>query len=331
MAENSYPKPIEEVITTLADICRHQNEHLLVDICMKSQARMELTDYDNWNGGTSVWALMLEVPIPLFAQANGNLEATEKTLHSNISALDKLHPNDCIGAVKIAPLTSKAHTRAPAIEGDRLWDSGLLRLFLSHKDEHKKAVAALKAELKIRGISAFVAHDDIEPTNEWMDEIELGLRSMDALAALLTPKFHESNWTDQEIGWALGRDVLVLPVRLGIDPYGFGGKYQGISGNLDNHVSLAMAIVQILASKPKTKSAMRRGLITAFCDSGSYNMAIELWGHLKDLEFTSEEKAILLKAHEENDQISGSVFVSPKLRAKVGNPIKAVRKDDVPF
>ncbi len=28
---------------------------------------------------------------------------------------------------------------------------------------------------------------------------------MDALAALLTTDFHDSNWTDQEVGFAIGR------------------------------------------------------------------------------------------------------------------------------
>ena len=44
------------------------------------------------------------------------------------------------------------------------------------------------------------------------------------------PGFPKSRWTDQEVGWALGRDVHVLPVRRGIDPYGFLGEVQGIQG-----------------------------------------------------------------------------------------------------
>jgi hypothetical protein len=51
--------------------------------------------------------------------------------------------------------------------------------------------------LRSFGVSAFVAHENIEPT-KWQDEIEKALLSMNALAAILMPGFHESKWTDQE-------------------------------------------------------------------------------------------------------------------------------------
>jgi len=42
----------------------------------------------------------------------------------------------------------------------------------------------LQSSLRRFGISAFVAHVDIDPTKEWQDEIEAALFSMDALAAI---------------------------------------------------------------------------------------------------------------------------------------------------
>ena len=53
---------------------------------------------------------------------------------------------------------------------------------------------------------------------------------MDALIAILTPGFNESKWTDQEIGVAIGRKVPIVPIRIGLDPYGFIGKYQALQG-----------------------------------------------------------------------------------------------------
>ncbi len=69
----------------------------------------------------------------------------------------------------------------------RSWSEGMFRLFLSHLAQHKVGVSKLKLELKQLGIEAFVAHEDIEPRLEWRDEIEVSLRSMHALAALITP------------------------------------------------------------------------------------------------------------------------------------------------
>jgi hypothetical protein len=109
----------------------------------------------------------------------------------------------------------------------RLWAPDRFRLFLSHVSAHKVPISKLKIELANFGVDAFLAHEDIEPTREWRDEIAVALGSMNALVALFTPGFHESSWTDQEIGWALGRGVLVMSVRLGTDPYGFGGLSPG--------------------------------------------------------------------------------------------------------
>lgn len=125
----------------------------------------------------------------------------------------------------------------------RIWIPECYKVFLSHKNEVKKEANTLRDKLSAYGVSSFVAHVDIQPTREWQDEIELALSSMDCLVALLTEKFHDSPWTDQEIGFALGRGVPVIPVRLGKDPYGFIGKLQAITSSWETAPS---EIAQIL-------------------------------------------------------------------------------------
>ncbi|MBL4663271.1 MAG: toll/interleukin-1 receptor domain-containing protein [Flavobacteriaceae bacterium] len=114
-------------------------------------------------------------------------------------------------------------------------------------------MSQLKNELEKYGISSFVAHEDIEPTKEWQVEIEKGLFSMDALCAILMPGFNDSKWTDQEIGFALGRELLIIPVRKDLDPYGFIGKYQGIQAKGKNIGQVAKAIFNIISTHEKTK------------------------------------------------------------------------------
>ena len=72
-------------------------------------------------------------------------------------------------------------------------------------------------------ISAFVAHNDIEPTQEWQTEIETALATCHALVAMLRAGFHGSNWTDQEVGFAMGRGVPVFSVRFGEIPMASSG------------------------------------------------------------------------------------------------------------
>ena len=80
------------------------------------------------------------------------------------------------------------------------WLPGHFKLFLSHLNEDKLRANKLKNILRPYAIACFVAHEDIEPAKEWQIEIEKALFSMDALAAVLTAAFHESKWTDQEVG-----------------------------------------------------------------------------------------------------------------------------------
>jgi hypothetical protein len=77
----------------------------------------------------------------------------------------------------------------------------------------KYQTSKLQRSLKGYGISSFVSDEDIEPTKEWLKEIEIALFSMDALAAIRMPGFHESNWTDHEVGVGVDRDVIVIPIR----------------------------------------------------------------------------------------------------------------------
>lgn len=60
------------------------------------------------------------------------------------------------------------------------WAPFHFKLFLSHLSSFKKTASLLQIALKPYGISGFVAHVDIEPTKEWLEEIEAGLSSMDA-------------------------------------------------------------------------------------------------------------------------------------------------------
>jgi hypothetical protein len=217
----------------------------------------------------------------------------------------------------------------------RLWPDGRFRLFLSHLAKYKVTVSKLKNELEPFGISAFVAHEAIKPSLEWQREIELALRSMHALVALITPEFHASNWTDQEIGWAFGRGVLVVPVRLEADPYGFAGKVQGISGNLEKPKSLAKAVFETLLANPQTHGEVRRGFVAALCVSESFNQSILLRDYISKIaDFTDEEKDAMKEACESNSQLSSAWKVPETIYSAFGKPKKSKspkKTDDVAF
>ena len=94
------------------------------------------------------------------------------------------------------------------------WRKRMFRLFVTHLSAEKVLAAQLQEALLNYGISGFVAHNDIEPTLEWQSQIETALATADSLVALLHPEFHESNWTDQEIGFAMEGACLSLRLDL---------------------------------------------------------------------------------------------------------------------
>lgn len=130
------------------------------------------------------------------------------------------------------------------------------RLFISHISKHKKVATRLKDALAPFAVAGFVAHEDIHPTARWQAEIELGLATMDALVAILTPGFRESVWTNQEIGFALGRGVKIISLRMGEDPPGFVSAEQAIPRRERMAVDIAPVIVGLLSEDERTTMRM---------------------------------------------------------------------------
>ena len=182
----------------------------------------------------------------------------------------------------------------------RIWEGDGYRLFLSHKSEVSKDVLRLKEKLKVYGVSAFVAHASIKATQQWQDEIENGLHSMDALAALITKDFHDSNWTDQEVGFAMGRPVPVIPVRLEENPRGFLARIQALSCKWEN---AAHRIVELLI----VHEGMFAAYVQAIRDCGTYdnaNLLAEILPSIEELD--DEQIAELIDAYNGNGQVYNS-------------------------
>lgn len=153
----------------------------------------------------------------------------------------------------------------------RIWGAPTtFRLFLSHVSGQKDGATKLKDELAALGVSAFVAHADILPTKEWLEEILRALKSMHGLAALLVPTFHASFWTDQELGYAIGRSVPIVPLKFGQDPYGFIGRFQALNcENLDAK-GAGRIIVTTLLTDPRSESLISDSVGRRFANSGSW-------------------------------------------------------------
>jgi len=261
-AANNYelPRSIEQFLAAVSKLYAQDEKHQLQEIIVNAQVRVhEEWSSDNWNGGTYGHALYLVVPEAIFLNAVKHKAEIQDQIKEDLNKVHNVQ-NEFIEEVflEMEPPQDEEWRRASGLLlvgkrvvtpdiGKRIWGESGFRLFLSHKSEFKKETAALKEALAHFGISGFVAHADIKPTKEWQDEIENALTSMEGFVALLTGDFHDSDWTDQEVGFAVSRGVPIIAVRLGKDPYGFIGKFQGLSCDWEH---TAFEILKLLIKCP---------------------------------------------------------------------------------
>lgn len=169
------------------------------------------------------------------------------------------------------------------------WTPGYIKMFISHLTSNKDRISSLKLNLADWGISAFVAHEDIQASREWRDEVEAGLETMEILVAIVEPGFKESDWCAQEIGYALGRKIDIIPLKAGLDPFGFFGKYQGIPIKGKTPDIVANDIAQLLFKKQHYRERMLLCAAQAFSSLKS-DKKIKLINKLNDWSIIEDDQ-----------------------------------------
>ena len=79
---------------------------------------------------------------------------------------------------------------------------------------------------------------------------------MDAMVAVHTKGFSASNWTQQAIGFAIGRGVRVISFMMGEVPTGFLSAQQGLARQGRRAEDIAQEIASLLDADPLTAPRM---------------------------------------------------------------------------
>ena len=224
----------------------------------------------------------------------------------------------------------------------KYWLNDHLRVFISHVHTVKEPAGNLKLSLQKYGISAFVAHEDIEPTDEWREEILKSLMSMDAFVAVLTPDFRSSKWTDQEVGVAVARDVLIVPVSRGAVPYGFIEKYQSFNGDRRKVGHVAEGVFRSISSNARTRERMIECLAATISSSVEVDDAIFRVSKLSGIEGVSRDQwerirenvaanAALRDADEFVESLNAVLDAHGVEKIQAGAIKQPALDDDIPF
>lgn len=307
------PKTMERHLAALSKLYAQEGKRQLQEIIVNAQTRVqEEWSRDNWNGGTYGHALYLVLPEALFLNSVKQKGEIQSQIKEDLNKIHNIQ-NEFIEEVFIemevgddhewrmsSGLLLSSRRTVPESATKRIWGDAGFRVFLSHKTEVKKETAELKESLRLFGVSCFVAHEDIHPTKAWQDEIENALASMDAFVALLSEDFHKSLWTDQEVGYAFARGVPIIAVRLGLDPYGFIGKFQGLTSTWPK---AAQEIAKLLVKHDRMftsyVSALRR--CPSWSDGNTLALALDGLEQLTDAQVDE-----LVAAYNDTSELRGS-------------------------
>lgn len=199
-------------------------------------------------------------------------------------------------------VTRRSDTSRP---GQSPWKTDQLRLFCSHLAKHRGLIGEVGSSLQRFGIEPFVAHDSIEPSKEWQQVIEAGLREADAMIVFLHDGFIESRWCDQEVGWAMGRRIPILCLNYGQHPYGFLGKYQDEACLHLRPSQVAERVGDWASRIPTLQGRMGTGLARSFEQSRSWDGTRTLVTMLDRIpSLTEDELQMLERGAASNTQVS---------------------------
>jgi hypothetical protein len=342
--ENMAESP-EAIRHTLSQIFHAQGETLIAEILDLATVMISNAGYDF---GHDIYSFDLRLPPAKFAAIEQHIDAFEKKLRAKLLKIGLDGDHEYLTVVRIVPALvlnpgSLSTSMPTQTDVKRIWKPGRIRLFLSHVSRIKIQTSALKEALSAFGIDAFVAHEDIQPNQVWLKEIEFALHSADALCALVTEDFIKSQFTDQEVGFALGRGIPVIPVRCGTDPYGLFGKHQAISADLAKLQEAAPKIAEVIAQQDHLKVRFTEATVDSIVLAYSFKNAKNAMKQLQSTRAALSDAQILrlLEAVRDNSQVRDAHGVPPQIRsiAAARNIVLADKvtargddfDDDIPF
>ena len=300
---------------------------LLHEIMSSSRiAIVEDTGYDNWNGGQHGHDVRLYVPLETLAKIDideqlevaGVIATDLRKLCGSIedeyvnNLVIEMEDENDVHYQRAVPFSSR-----PVVAPERLsiWKPGLVRVFISHRDKHKRAASGLAEELEDYGFSCFVAHDTIPANEEWRKVIVSGLETMEVMLVFLTDDFHESTFTMQEVGYALGRGIPYVSLKLeSRDPPGFISQTQALRGHLADPTASAKNLSRLLAEAIGRPERLQSALVTAFCEAPNWSEAGSRFDRMKGVvtRLSDAEFAAIVEAYAKNDQLHNATYLTTK-------------------
>jgi TIR domain len=238
----------------------------------------------------------------------------------------------------------------PVSEAPGPWKGdSTFRLFISHTQPQAAFAGEMRSFLGRFLVEAFVAHEDIEPSEKWQEVMESALLTCHAAVAVVTQDFRESAWCDQEMGFCIARSICIVPLLFGLDPHGFLGGFQGVklqpyANPRSGAWEAGTKVFEILAARPDTRERMVPCVVRRYSASYSYDNTRAAFTQLRRLPKDAWTPQLVQEAEEApgaNSQVRDAFLRTgtpvPEATKKLLAPIKKrltpapTLDDDIPF
>lgn len=339
-------KILNEYLGTVRELLKEEDKKESFSLLTTGEIICSIEENEDSYDYTDYYTILIYITPNQFGKLKSKIETIENEIKEAFDDASKGENEVCFRIINIIPKKSKELNRNPIFVEEEVeqtfWTLGYYRIFISHSTVWSQSAINLKKALIEYGISSFVAHEDIKPTKKWLEEIRKALRTMNCLCAIFTPDIKKSEWCNQEIGHALGRNVFVISINRECTPYGFLAEEQALNAFEKNSKELANEIFTTLCSSPLTKNKYNENLVKLFLSSKSEDEAYKWMSLLKKIPHLDFElvNMIYLK-YGENENLQGQKILSiandlfKKYRLNIKLPEKKkndiLNVDDLPF
>ena len=255
----SMPDDTEAIVRSLAQLYAMQGAKREVALLAQSQADMEQTNYDNWNGGTYTYTLNIRAPVALYAALGSDIETLEHEFSERLRPLLRGYQDQHLGAVVITTeIKHDENWRAnamswldkPAPSKKTFPAVAAHDYFISHASEDKDAlVRPLAGGLKNRGVRVWYDEFTLKVGDSLRSSIDKGLATSRYGIVVLSPAFFAKGWPQYELNGLTTKQMMgqqiILPIWHNIDRDGIAAVSPSLADTLA-YVSANLKLIELV-------------------------------------------------------------------------------------
>lgn len=304
---------LDKCLETICAIYIETKQVLLAKIIVNAVPDI-ISDYDV-DSECPIFKIKLSIPKELYLTCLSEIKVFEEKILRDLNDYFQSSTGDVVSVtIMMLPndngdwreqsglLLSENPVVSPSVE-QRLWGDSPVHVFFSYSSSNLDLIHSIKEKLSALGISPFVSEEDIQPSESWASALRSALSSMHVMVVFLTKDYHQSIWTNQEIGFAISRKITIIPVDLGAKPEGFLTEFQCLSCDTEKIAEkLFSKFISMYPDSYNTLSLNRAvyNLEHARNYEAANNAAYDLYHH-KDL--SDDMVSRVINAYNSNNQV----------------------------